>query len=413
MKYLLRQYLTLSAIHTTSSLASYKSMFSSLLVAAFSVASVAAFIPVNHDGFKERNLARFHDHHRSFLSSSLLSPFATTATPRPSVVRRRPVVGSCSPLSLSSSSTDDGDVIVNKTKKNKKKVTGVYARPSAAIEKGSGFYVPGLEGSRVRGFFGVLLVVLTFVNHDAGNDPSSYSFSASEFVALAYGALLVLQGLVEFGKESGFVAATTASDNDDVSTTTVADDGDSASGDRRKTVDQYASPEISSDDADDDAERSLLEGLRWAAVTLVALTPATHVMLLREKNDEDDAPTLLYGLGDFGGVDVATMTNRATAASEAALRTALESRGGRVAVTLDHPAAALMPENGRRCLLLQRIVVDENGGGGDRRYCVVVGSDQILEAFTKNDLRWLGRLAKHLETVLLASSGRRSSSSTK
>ena len=31
---------------------------------------------------------------------------------------------------------------------NKRK--GVYSRPSAAIERGSGFFIPGLEGGRVR-----------------------------------------------------------------------------------------------------------------------------------------------------------------------------------------------------------------------------------------------------------------------
>ena len=39
---------------------------------------------------------------------------------------------------------------------NKKKSSGVYARPSAAIERGSGFFIPGLEGSRVRLLFGIL-----------------------------------------------------------------------------------------------------------------------------------------------------------------------------------------------------------------------------------------------------------------
>ena len=45
------------------------------------------------------------------------------------------------------------------------KVKGVYSRPSAAIEKGSGFYIPGLEGSKVRLLFGTLVLLLNYINH--------------------------------------------------------------------------------------------------------------------------------------------------------------------------------------------------------------------------------------------------------
>jgi hypothetical protein len=41
---------------------------------------------------------------------------------------------------------------------------GFYVRPSKALETGGGFYVPGVEGSRLRLGLAVASVVLLFVN---------------------------------------------------------------------------------------------------------------------------------------------------------------------------------------------------------------------------------------------------------
>ena len=71
---------------------------------------------------------------------------------------------SATPLCMANGSDDN--------KATKKKTTGVYARPSAAIERGSGFFIPGLEGSRVRLLFGILALVLTYVNNSLGDRKS-------------------------------------------------------------------------------------------------------------------------------------------------------------------------------------------------------------------------------------------------
>ena len=60
---------------------------------------------------------------------------------------------------------------------NKKRNKGVYVRPSGAIERGSGFFVPGLEGSRVRVVVGSVLLLLTAINHiilSSGSSDSDY-----------------------------------------------------------------------------------------------------------------------------------------------------------------------------------------------------------------------------------------------
>ena len=58
---------------------------------------------------------------------------------------------------------------------NKKTTQGVYVRPSGAIERGSGFFFPGLEGPKVRVLFGVVLLSLTAVNHLVAASASSLS----------------------------------------------------------------------------------------------------------------------------------------------------------------------------------------------------------------------------------------------
>ena len=294
--------------------------------------------------------------------------------------------------------------------KKSSKPTGVYSRPSAAIERGSGFYVPGLEGSRVRGLFGLLILALTFVNHSYyGNSiSSSEAMEFSETISIAYGVLLILQGLVEFGKEYGFGV--------DLDTTTTADvkmmtkdsnvvtkegsastSTSTSTSTSSKSVTQYASPtflEMCSD-------KTLLNDLQWVAASFVSLTPATHVLLVKsDANTENNSntPTLLYTLGDFS--NQSTMNDDTDPNTQKAIQnvidTVFESRGGRVSIPSDHPGSILLPESHRRCILLQKLTLADT----ESQYAMVVGSNQLLPAFTKNDLKWLGQLAKFMEQSL-------------
>ena len=49
---------------------------------------------------------------------------------------------------------------------------GVYSRLSGAIKQGSGFFIPGLKGYRIRLVFGLMVVIFVFANgvlDDGGN----------------------------------------------------------------------------------------------------------------------------------------------------------------------------------------------------------------------------------------------------
>ena len=131
-------------------------------------------------------------------------------------------------------------------------------------------------------------------------------------------------------------------------------------------------------------DETMVEKVKWVAATYAALTSATHVFLL---DDDGGNCELLYGLGDsMNQVQASTESE----SIQAALDTVYKSKGGRVSVPDSHPCAVLLPEDNRRCILLQRVNVD------GRRRCLMIGSNQLLVAFTKNDLKWLGSLGEYL-----------------
>lgn len=73
-----------------------------------------------------------------------------------------------------------------------------YKRPSKAIEMGGGFFIPGLEGYRLRLFTAVLVFALIVLNRFPGYDPSQ-SQVISE--AIGVGAAVVL--LAQVKRERG------------------------------------------------------------------------------------------------------------------------------------------------------------------------------------------------------------------
>lgn len=73
---------------------------------------------------------------------------------------------------------------------------GYYRRPSRAIEKGGGFYVPGLEGERIR-IITACALVLMYVANRAGQTVASQSQIISELTGLSLAVLLFVQGAAD------------------------------------------------------------------------------------------------------------------------------------------------------------------------------------------------------------------------
>lgn len=252
---------------------------------------------------------------------------------------------------------------------------GVYTRPSAAIERGSGFFVPGLEGPRVRLLFGSMLLLLSGINHVLSEPPlpanvittttggGSDSIFA-EALAVVYSTLVLLQGAVELRKEGlrprGIVAGVGTKH--------------STAGNAIRSYQQQWSVAV-------EQNGDWRERVEWAASTYLALTPATHVMLVGPGK-------VVYALG-------ATEPNRDDSRGEeaaecaAALTTLAQSQSGRVSLPPAHPVVTgLTDPNYNRCVVLQRV---------NAQLCWVVTSDQLLAGFTQQDLQWLGQLAIYID----------------
>jgi len=252
---------------------------------------------------------------------------------------------------------------------------GVYARPSAAIERGSGFFFPGLEGPKVRLVFGGVLLTLTAYNHVVASSSSSVSAGAgrgdvfSELLAVVYSVLVLLQGALEFRKEGLKQGVIT--------------DGAGPEAPRGK-VKSYQ--QLWSVPVEDETWR---ERVQWAATTYLSLTPATHMMLL-------GPGTVVYSLGETpareGSNDAAQ-----GGGCQAALDTLAKSTSGRVALPPQHPAVTQLTDpNYNRCVVLQRV-------DNKDQLCWLMSSDRLLAGFSPQDLQWLGQLAKYVDPSITES----------
>lgn len=242
---------------------------------------------------------------------------------------------------------------------------GVYVRPSGAIERGSGFFFPGLEGPRVRFVVGSVLLVLTGVNQIT--TPHN-GLSFEEIVAILFTLLLLFQAVIEFGKEELIVEGNSA--------VSFASTTRSKAENSEELLQQWTTAVT----LDDDYKSKV----QWAAASYLSVTPASQIMLLHG-GKSDDGNTMVYRLGD----DATTTTTNSDEESgiQAAFAQLRQSKGGRISLPLTHPAAVALGLSDTRCVVLQRITEDS---------CWMITSDQLLASFTASDLKWLGQMAAYI-----------------
>jgi hypothetical protein len=296
---------------------------------------------------------------------------------------------------LISSSKTTGTILYE----SKSKTKGVYARPSAAIERGSGFFVPGLEGSRVRILFGLIVLFLSYLTTMNGmGNSNTDAVEFSQKLVLFYAVLLLFQGIIEGAKEAGL--GLLVLDN------VQQRQGEKTINNGKSGTKAYASKEVEQRVSDTlvREEPGYVEKIRWVAASLIALTPATHVLLLlwddetggaEEEEGTNTACKILYRLGE-GMMQIDSDASILDKSIQSAIDTVYKSKGGRVSVPESHPCSALLPEEHRRCILLQKIEATDSRTGREKRQCLMIGSNQLLVAFTKNDLKWLGSLGNYL-----------------
>lgn len=92
----------------------------------------------------------------------------------------------------------------------KRGMKGYYRRPSRAIEKGGGFFVPGLEGEKIRVVSAAVLVLMIASNR-AGVQDATMAQVTSEVIGVVMAVILFVQGIAEAFPQIG--ASTSASSN--------------------------------------------------------------------------------------------------------------------------------------------------------------------------------------------------------
>jgi len=233
------------------------------------------------------------------------------------------------------------------------KKEGVYVRPSAAIERGSGFFIPGLEGAKVRVAVGVLLLVvnaLVFATNTASTATNGNLFTQG--LSAVFALLVLFQAAIEVSREEKRM-------NGDVATVT-------AESPQQVWQKRWSVPPM---------DERWKERVEWAASSYLALTPARNIILLGPGK-------VLFSLG----CDILDVPAESCLA---ALETIANSTSGRVTIPKSHPAATNVPET-TRCVVLQRV-------NDEQQICLMVLSDQLLASFTKQDLKWLGQLAAYVQ----------------
>jgi hypothetical protein len=269
-------------------------------------------------------------------------------------------------VSLRAADDDSSNMNGSSTNTKSARSNGVYSRPSGAIERGSGFFVPGLEGPKVRLFVGLVLMAATVVNHSLAAAATADVNPANTFaegLAGAYSILVLLQAAIEYTKDMRGQIMIPSKDEKATSSTKTA---------TTASLSQQWSMEV---------DQEWRERVEWMASLYLSLTPATHVMLVGPGK-------ILYWLGSTAQPSFSEAQGEG---SMAALETVSKSKGGRVSLPGTHPAVtSLAPDQHSRCVVLQR--VDDSS-----QLALMMTSEQLLPSFTKQDLQWLGQLAQYIK----------------
>jgi hypothetical protein len=92
----------------------------------------------------------------------------------------------------------------------KRGMKGYYRRPSRAIEKGGGFFVPGLEGEKIR-VVSAAAIILMIASNRAGVQDATVSQITSEVIGIVMALILFLQGIAEAFPSIGSSTTATSS----------------------------------------------------------------------------------------------------------------------------------------------------------------------------------------------------------
>uniref|UniRef100_A0A7S0BH83 GAF domain-containing protein n=1 Tax=Rhodosorus marinus TaxID=101924 RepID=A0A7S0BH83_9RHOD len=237
---------------------------------------------------------------------------------------------------------------------------GFYIRPSKAIEKGGGFYVPGLRGWRLRASVGSLLIALLTANHISAGPNLPRDFLISELIAGLSATGVIASAAYtawsEAEEEAAVKAAATSVDVEETGASMVASSNPS----------NFKNPK-------------LVDEVEWAKTVLLDLTNASSIAVV-----VDDA--LRFHFGDTHGDDVGEVVRRVSAENKE--------------IFIDD-SSTLPPDVGFPFLNCDRVsaaVVPLVSGKG---VLVVAGNVSTSPAaFDQKDRAWIKQVAVRLSSVL-------------
>ncbi|GKY99832.1 hypothetical protein MPSEU_000937000 [Mayamaea pseudoterrestris] len=275
---------------------------------------------------------------------------------------------------------------------------GVYVRPSAAVERGSGFFIPGLQGPRLRLLAGSLGLSLAAWNHYYGaltiteTTTATASSNLAEIMSVAYSLLVLLQGFIE-----SFRSSNRNGSNDLALPTKNQKIKTGADRNALTTRKVWSINTVASERNGYSAEWQ--NRVEWATQTFMSLTPASCMMILNTSNGISfriERESHLFS-SNIGTKEEPFRTD----ACCDAVQLLQQSSTGRISLPVTHPVSQALlfgvddtaaanddqSKDAIRTVVLQRIS-DE--------LCICMASDQLLVAFRKQDLTWLGQLATYL-----------------
>lgn len=142
-----------------------------------------------------------------------------------------------------------------------------YKNPSKAIEKGGGFFIPGLRGPRLRYLVSILAACLLGLNHVMSRSEHPHTQTVSELFT-AFSSLAVFATAVMDSAAQAAAQAAAQSPESDGPILPIREDSAIASVEQKLSSSSQKEPNSA-------------ETAAWALAVCTDLTPATHIAVFR------------------------------------------------------------------------------------------------------------------------------------
>eukprot|EP00186_Timspurckia_oligopyrenoides_P002867 CAMPEP_0182445978 /NCGR_PEP_ID=MMETSP1172-20130603/3908_1 /TAXON_ID=708627 /ORGANISM="Timspurckia oligopyrenoides, Strain CCMP3278" /LENGTH=315 /DNA_ID=CAMNT_0024641831 /DNA_START=50 /DNA_END=997 /DNA_ORIENTATION=- len=172
-----------------------------------------------------------------------------------------------------------------------KKSSALYKRPSIAIEKGGGFYIPGLEGPKLRLSVSLIALGLLAVNHPLVSSnisrvpQSALNQQVSELVSLVAAVSLGTAAVFQILAEKATQETIGRLQDSQYSESIDSEDSSGSESESFVSIDASLSEENIEDltRSKSGADQGFLKDVSWLGESIVELTPSTLCVILQNE----------------------------------------------------------------------------------------------------------------------------------